>query len=92
VSEKLTTRVLYEAAQARTAANCPASLPQTLAFSVRLSSCPCILPQERYNCSDSGSKKEIPGRVLPASHPLRSQTPEPRVVTYPDIDSIRRPL
>jgi hypothetical protein len=60
VSEKLATRALYEAGEARTVANRRAFVPQTLTFSAQVFFSPCTLPQERYNCGDFGSKKEIP--------------------------------
>lgn len=46
-----------------TAANCAAFLPRTLAFSAKTPSWPCNLTHERYNCTDSGSKKEIPASM-----------------------------
>ena len=60
MSAQWTWRALDEAGEARTAANCQACPSQMLAFSAQLFCWPCNLSQERYNCSDSGSKKEIP--------------------------------
>jgi hypothetical protein len=53
VSEKLATRALYEAGDARTVANRRPFVPQTLTFSAQVFFSPCTLPQERYNCRDS---------------------------------------
>jgi hypothetical protein len=60
VSEKVTTRVLYEAGQARTAANCQDFPLQTLAFSAPTILWSRNLSQERYNYLESAPKKEIP--------------------------------
>jgi hypothetical protein len=51
---------LDEAGEARTAENCPAFLPQTLAFSGQTFFWPRNLPQERYNSIEPVPKKEIP--------------------------------
>ena len=51
---------LAEASKARTVANLPASLPQTPTFSAPTIFSPFHLPQERYNCLEPVSKKEIP--------------------------------
>ena len=51
---------LAEAGEARTVANLPASLPRTPTFSAPTISSPFHLPQERYNCLEPVSKKEIP--------------------------------
>jgi hypothetical protein len=60
VSAQLTWRALDEAGEARTAANRPAFLPQTLAFSGQTFFWPRNLPQERYNSIEPVPKKEIP--------------------------------
>jgi hypothetical protein len=60
VSAQSTWRALDEAGEARTAANRPAFLPQTLAFGAQTFFWPCNLPQERYNSVKPVSKKEIP--------------------------------
>ena len=60
MSKKMATRALYEAGKARTVANRRDFVPQTLASSAQVSFSLCTLPQERYNCRDSGSKNEIP--------------------------------
>jgi hypothetical protein len=60
VSAQSTWRALDEAGEARTAANRPAFLPQTLAFGAQTFFWPCNLPQERYNFVKPVSKKEIP--------------------------------
>jgi hypothetical protein len=60
VSAQLTWRALDEADNARTAANRPAFLPQTLAFSAQTFLWSCNLHQERYNFLDPAPKKEIP--------------------------------
>ena len=62
MSAQLTWRALDEAGEARTAANRPAFLPQTLAFLAQTFFWPCNLLHKRYNCKDSGSKKEIPDK------------------------------
>jgi hypothetical protein len=60
VSGQLNWRALDEAGEARTAANRPAFLPQTLAFSGQTFFWPRNLPQERYNSMEPVQKKEIP--------------------------------
>jgi len=60
VSAQLAWRALDEAGEARTAANRPAFLPQTLAFSGQTFFWPRNLPQERYNSMEPVQKKEIP--------------------------------
>jgi hypothetical protein len=60
MSEKLATRALYETAEVRAAPSCSAFPPQTMAFWRKMLFSSCSLPPERYNRSDSGSKKEIP--------------------------------
>lgn len=57
MSEKLATRVVYEAGQARTVANSRAFVPQTLTVSAQAFFSPCTLPHERYNYRDSEPKK-----------------------------------
>jgi hypothetical protein len=56
VSAKLTWRALNEAGEARTAANRPAFLPQTLAFYGQTLFWPRNLHQERYNSVESVPK------------------------------------
>lgn len=60
MSAKLTWRALDEAGEARTVANRRAIVPQTLTFLASTLSSPYHLPQERYNCLEPVSKKEIP--------------------------------
>ena len=60
MSEKTSWRVLDEADEAQTAANCQAFSPQTLAFTAPTFFWPCNLSQERYNFLESVSKKGIP--------------------------------
>jgi len=60
MSAQSTWRVLDEAGEARTAANRPAFLPQTLVFSGQTFFWPRNLPQERYNSMEPVPKKEIP--------------------------------
>ena len=60
MSAQSTWRALDEAGEARTAANRPAFLPQTLAFGAQTFFWPCNLPQERYNFVKPVSNKEIP--------------------------------
>jgi hypothetical protein len=60
VSAQLTLRALGETNEARTAANRPAFLPQTLAFSGQTFFWPRNLLQERYNSLEPVPKKEIP--------------------------------
>ena len=57
---QLTWRTFSEAGEARTAANRPAFLPQTLVFSGQTSIWPGNLLQERYNSMEPVPKKEIP--------------------------------
>jgi len=64
VSAQSTWRALDEAGEARTAANRPAFLPQTLAFGAQTFFWPCNLPQERYNFVKPVSKKEIPDEAF----------------------------
>ena len=73
MSAQLTWRALDEAGEARTAANRPAFLPQTLAFSVQTFFWPRNLPQERYNSMEPVPKKEIPDKgCLSPSVPIGS--------------------
>ena len=60
---KLTWTALDEAGKAWTAANRPAFLPQTPAFSGQTFFWPRNLPQERYNSVEPVPKKEIPGKT-----------------------------
>jgi len=60
VSAQSTWRALDEAGEARTAANRPAFLPQTLAFWAQTFFWPYKRPQERYNFMKPVPKKEIP--------------------------------
>jgi hypothetical protein len=62
VSEKSTRKALDEAAEARTAANRTAFLPQTLAFSGQTFFWPRNLPQERYNSMELVPKKGDSGQ------------------------------
>jgi hypothetical protein len=74
VSAQSTWRALDEAGEARTAANRPAFLPQTLAFWAQTFFWPYNLPQERYNFVKPVSKKEIPEEVHPRKSRLTSFT------------------
>jgi hypothetical protein len=60
VSAQSTWRALDEAGEARTAANRPAFLPQTLASWAQTFFWPYNLLQERYNFMKLVPKKEIP--------------------------------
>ena len=67
MSAQLTWKALDEVGDARTEANRPAFLPQTLAFSGQTFFWPRNLPQERYNSMKPVPKKEIPIQVPPVA-------------------------
>jgi hypothetical protein len=60
VSKKFTRMALDEVSEFMTSENRPSFPQQTLAFRHKRSFWSCNLPRERYNCTDSEPKKEIP--------------------------------
>ena len=73
MSSQLTWMALDEAGEARTAANRPAFLPQTLAFSAQTYFLPRNLPQKRYNSMELVPKRRFSFKS--ASVPLETEMP-----------------